>query len=81
MTMVIDRWNKAFGGVHDSFSTHADDVDELQDLTKEVFIELYTSDNNYEDIKRILQITEDITTPGLGSLDITEVMNSDYFFS
>ena len=81
MCMVIDRWDSAFGGVHDSFSTYADDVDELQVLTKQVFIEMYTSENNYADIKRILQVEEDITLPGLGSLDITEVTNSDYFFT
>ena len=81
MTMVIDRWDGAFGGVHDSFSTHADEVDELQQLTKDVFIEMYTSDNNYEDIKRILQVETDLDLPGIGSLDINEVNNSDYFFA
>jgi DNA-directed RNA polymerase len=81
MTMVIDRWDGAFGGVHDSFSTHADEVDELQQLTKEVFIEMYTSDNNYEDIKRILRVETDLDLPHVGSLDINEVNNSDYFFA
>ena len=82
MCTVVSRWDGAFGGVHDSFSTHADDVDDLQLLTKQVFVEFYTSDNNYEDIKRMI-LTEDtgLDTPGLGSLDINEVMKSDYFFS
>ena len=82
MCMVVSRWDSAFGGVHDSFSTYADDVDALQKLTKQVFVEFYTSDNNYNDIKRMI-LSEDIEldTPGLGSLDINEVLNSDYFFS
>ena len=82
MCMVISRWGSAFGGVHDSFSTYADDVDDLQQLTKEVFVEFYTSDNNYKDIQRMI-LTDDVEldTPGLGSLDVNEVMNSDYFFT
>ena len=82
MCMVVSRWGSAFGGVHDSFSTYADDVDDLQQLTKEVFVEFYTSDNNYKDIQRMI-LTDDVEldTPGLGSLDIRSVMNSDYFFA
>ena len=81
MSVVAAGWYSSFGGVHDSFSTYADDVDELQRLTKAVFINMYTSDNNYKDILRILQVEEDITLPGLGSLDINEVNNAQYFFS
>ena len=82
MCMVIDQWDKSFGGVHDSFSTHADDVDDLQLLTKEIFINMYADDDNYQGIKNRI-LTED--TPNLtyftGDLDIREVINSDYFFS
>ena len=85
MCNVIDRWDGAFGGVHDSFSTHADDVDNLQQLTKEVFIQQYTPLNgdNYRGIKRMLDL-EDIQLqeePNVGTLDLMEVTNSDYFFS
>ena len=81
MCLVIDRWNGSFGGVHDSFSTHADDVDDLLQLTKEVFIEMYAHDDNYKGIAdRILRTNPGITLDS-GPLDIKEVMNSDYFFS
>ena len=82
MCLVLDRWNGAFGGVHDSFSTHANDVDDLQQLTKEVFIEMYADDDNYQGIKnRILTEDDPNLTRSMGDLNIREVMNSDYFFS
>ena len=82
MCLVLSQWGGAFGGVHDSFSTHADDVDELLSLTKAVFIDMYDSGSNFQDIKRILQLEDaPITEPNLGSLNITEVKDSDYFFS
>ena len=80
MCLVIDRWDHAFAGVHDSFSTHADDVDDLLQLTKEVFIEMYAHDDNYRGIAdRILRTNPGITLDS-GPLNIKEVMNSDYFF-
>ena len=82
MCLVMDRWDRAFGGVHDSFSTYADDVDDLQQLTKDVFIEMYADDDNFQGIAdRILTTNPGITIPGSGSLDINEVNNSDYFFA
>ena len=82
MCLVLSQWGGAFGGVHDSFSTHADDVDELLSLTKAVFIDMYDSGSNFQDIKRILQLEDaPVTEPNLGSLKITEVKDSDYFFS
>ena len=80
MCLVIDRWNGSFGGVHDSFSTHADDVDDLLQLTKEVFIEMYSHDDNYKGIAdRILRTNPGITLDS-GPLNINAVEESDYFF-
>ena len=80
MCLVIDRWNGSFGGVHDSFSTHADDVDDLLQLTKEVFIEMYAHDDNYRGIAdRILRTNPGITLDS-GPLNINAVEESDYFF-
>ena len=82
MCLVLSQWGGAFGGVHDSFSTHADDVDDLLSLTKAVFMDMYDSGSNFQDIKRILQLEDaPVTEPNLGSLNITEVKDSDYFFS
>ena len=84
MCNVVAEWDRDFGGVHDSFSTHADDVDDLLELTKEIFIEQYTPENgnNFEGIKRMLGLEDSVTTiPNLGTLNIEEIRKSDYFFA
>ena len=84
MAMVIDEWDGTFGAVHDSFSTHACDVDNLLVLTKQKFVEMYDVDNFYDYIeeKLISDKTElDVEQPQLGSLQIQEIYDSDYFFA
>ena len=84
MALVIEEWNGDFGAVHDSFSTHACDVDKLLASTKQKFISMYAVDNFYDHIKDQL-ITDqeelDVEQPALGSLNIEEIEDSDYFFA
>jgi DNA-directed RNA polymerase len=86
MALVIcrlkDNGNKSFGAIHDSFSVHACDVDELVGVTKDEFIKIYQSDV-LEDLKA--QITSgdlecDIAQPIKGNLDLEDIRDSDYFF-
>ena len=84
MANVIDKWNGDFGAVHDSFSTHAPDVELLLGHTKREFIEMYDVDNYYEEIEsQLVKDTTDITAdrPELGDLNIEEIGDSDYFFA
>ena len=82
MALVISEWNGCFAAVHDSFSTHASDVDNLLDLTKQVFIRMYDYDNYFEVIRNFITDAEDdVEQPALGTLDIKEIENSDYFFA
>ena len=82
MALVLDKWSGDFGAVHDSFATHACDVDELLALTKQKFVEIYDVDNFYDYIrKEITNNTDDVEQPILGELDIKEVYDSDYFFA
>ena len=84
MAMVIDEWDGTFGAVHDSFSTHACDVDDLLALTKRKFVEMYDVDNFYNYIRDQIvtdQTDIDVEQPQLGSLQIQEIYNSDYFFA
>jgi len=82
MALVISEWNGCFAAVHDSFSTHASDVDRLLDLTKQVFIRMYDYDNYFEVIRNFITDAEDdVEQPTLGTLDIKEIENSDYFFA
>ena len=84
MSLVIDEWNGTFGAVHDSFSTHACDVDDLLALTKSKFIEMYDVDNFYDYIENQLITNKtdlDVDQPDRGSLQIREIEDSDYFFA
>ena len=84
MSKVISKWGADFGAVHDSFSVHACDVDELLDLIKEEFIIMYSYSNFFEVIEKMIITNPDnfnYNQPKLGSLDIREVKNSDYFFA
>lgn len=83
MMCILAGWDKAFAGVHDSFSTHASYVEELSDLTKEVFIQMYNIENPYQDIVDRLLVGPkeyDGNLPDLGTLDIEDVRKSAYFF-
>ena len=82
MALVIEDWEHTFGAVHDSFSTHAGNVDDLLEKTKTVFINMYDTDNYFDIIRNNLTNNEDeVEQPELGSLDIQEIYNSDYFFA
>ena len=82
MAMVIDDWKGTFGAIHDSFSTHACDVDDLLELTKDVFVNMYNTKNYFDIIqKNITGGTDNIKQPTLGTLDVQEVYDSDYFFA
>jgi hypothetical protein len=79
MSIVIDQFKGDFAAVHDSFSTHASDVEELLAITKSVFIGMYNEDNYFNNIQARIEATA--TQPELGSLNIEDVEKSDYFFA
>ena len=84
MAIVIDNWNNDFGAVHDSFSTHACDVEHLLELTKSVFINMYNVDNFYDYIENELisdKTNLDVGQPNRGSLNVEDIYQSDYFFA
>ena len=82
MALIIDDWKGAFGAIHDSFSTHACDVDNLLGTTKDKFVSMYDEDNLFNKIRNdITGGTDDVSQPDIGSLEIQEVYDSDYFFA
>ena len=84
MALVVDKWNGDFGAVHDSFSTHAPDVELLLGHTKREFIDMYDVTNYYQTIEDYLvKDMSDVTVdrPELGNLNIEEIQDSDYFFA
>jgi DNA-directed RNA polymerase len=83
MANVIRNFGGSFGAVHDSFSTHANDVDKLQQITKEEFIKQYDYENFFDVIQNNLMKHKDsftYTQPTLGDLNVSDVINSQYFF-
>ena len=84
MAIVISRWDKEFGAVHDSFSTHPNHVAELTTLTRQVFLEMYNGEDIFEDIREnILSDSTncDVGVPERGDLEIGLVSDSTYFFA
>ena len=84
MASVILSWNNDFGAVHDSFSVHACDVDDLLKLIKNNFIRMYSYNNFFEEIEKMIITNPDnfnYDQPKLGALNIREVKDSDYFFA
>ncbi|XP_054821958.1 DNA-directed RNA polymerase 3, chloroplastic-like isoform X2 [Prosopis cineraria] len=73
-----------FAGVHDSFWTHACDVEKMNQILREEFVGLYRSpilENLLEDFQKSYP---GLTFPGLperGDFDLRKVLESPYFFN
>lgn len=81
MAHVIANFPGCFGAVHDSFSTHASDVDTLLSTTKEKFIDLYSTENWFEEfLPMICRHPFNQPNPQLGDYDVNEVRDATYFF-
>jgi len=77
------RTGRTFAGVHDSYWTHACDVEDLAKVLREQFVELYSMPV-LEDLKRQFEMDYKVSLPPLppkGNLDLNVVKNSPYFFS
>jgi len=83
MANVICSFSDNFGAVHDSFSTHANDVKRLQEITKKQFVIQYNYSNFFDILQdNLMKHKESFTyaQPSLGDLNINDVFNSEYFF-
>ncbi|MGZ2448538.1 DNA-directed RNA polymerase [Rhizobium ruizarguesonis] len=82
------RGVRAFFMIHDSFAVPAAQADLLWFETRRVFVELYTSNDVLQQFRAgvIEQLPEELhakveQVPAKGSLDLNEVLTSDYFFA
>lgn len=81
--LEMERRGLAFSAVHDSFWTHACDVDEMNGVLRDAFVELHGRPLLDE-----LKTTWELRYPGLtfpdvpekGDLDLGEVRDATYFF-
>jgi len=67
--------------IHDSYGTHASDCRALYESIRVQFYEMYK--NNDILVKWLAQQPDigEIELPSNGKLDLTEVLNSEYFFA
>lgn len=73
----------SFAAVHDSYWTHACDVDEMRHKLRESFVELYEQpilENLRESIVMRYPNLDCPPLPERGELNLSEVMKSSYFF-
>ncbi|KAM4132098.1 hypothetical protein ACJW30_01G224600 [Castanea mollissima] len=87
MMMTANSCKKAglnFAGVHDSYWTHACDVDELSRILREKFVELYEMpilENLLESFQQSFPTLSFPPLPERGDFDLRDVLESPYFFN
>ncbi|RAL46781.1 hypothetical protein DM860_005060 [Cuscuta australis] len=85
MTAVAcKRAGLRFAGVHDSYWTHACDVDEMSKILREKFVELYEKPILEDLLESFQQSFPTLSFPPLperGDFDLKDVLGSPYFFN
>ncbi|CAM8942508.1 unnamed protein product [Rhodiola kirilowii] len=85
MTAIACRdANLRFAGVHDSYWTHACDVDTMNRILREKFVELYEMpilENLLESFQKAYPTLTFPSLPERGNLDLRQVLDSPYFFN
>lgn len=74
---------QSFACIHDDFGTHAEDTDKLHTALRWAFVELYSTNDVLADFRDSLQTTCSVTLPPVpakGTLNLTEIQHSPYFF-
>ncbi|XP_011069583.1 DNA-directed RNA polymerase 3, chloroplastic [Sesamum indicum] len=73
-----------FAGVHDSFWTHACDVDRMNQILREKFVDLYSMpilENLLESFQTSYPMLTFPPLPNRGDFDLEKVIESPYFFN
>jgi len=78
MALVIADWEGDFAAVHDSYSAHAGDVEDLMVKTRQKFVSIYDKENFYDTIP--FGKGFEGVVPTIGKLSIKDVADSTYFF-
>jgi DNA-directed RNA polymerase len=76
--------NLSFAAVHDSFWTHASDVDQMNIFIREEFIKMYEDDPLVKlkhSLEQRFPFEKFPDLPEKGKLDLNEILKSTYFFS
>jgi DNA-directed RNA polymerase len=79
----VHEMGLTFASVHDSFWTHAGDVEEMSKVLRESFVRLHSEpilQRLYENFKKSHPSVDFPEVPQRGNLDLNEVIKSKYFF-
>ena len=79
-----DRLKITFASIHDSFWTHASDVDTMNQIIRECFIELHNKPilyDLYQTLKVLHPNIQFCEPPKQGNFQLNEVKQSEFFFS
>ncbi|KAE8648775.1 DNA-directed RNA polymerase 1B, mitochondrial [Cucumis sativus] len=82
--LACKRAGLNFAGVHDSYWTHACDVDEMNIILRKKFVELYEApilENLLKDFQKSFPNLKFPPLPVGGDFDLKEVLQSTYFFN
>ncbi|KAJ3679190.1 hypothetical protein LUZ60_017201 [Juncus effusus] len=82
--IACHRHGLTFAGVHDSYWTHACDVDKMNRILREKFVELYSIpilENLLESFETSFPELEFPPLPETGDFDLRHVLDSPYFFN
>ena len=81
---LVKKGLSDFMTVHDSFATHANDVELLSKTLREEFINIYKKpilENFIKDVENRYNIKIDEKIPYIDDFDLDEILNSKYFFA
>jgi DNA-directed RNA polymerase len=72
--------------IHDSYATHAADMEALRGILREEFVKMYTNDKPLEKLRQTLLPAKEreagkVPAIAIGDFDIAQVLESEYFFS
>jgi DNA-directed RNA polymerase len=86
--IACHRHGLVFAAVHDSFWTHASDVDQMNALLRDEFVALHSGDllaqlsaSFRRDFPEVKWDADALALPKMGDLDLEEVKKSTYFFA
>ena len=65
--------------IHDDYGTHAADAEDMYHIIREVFVKMYEQNDPIEEFARAYPVCP--MPPKKGTLDLREVLKSQYFFS
>lgn len=81
LVRVINEFDGCIVPIHDSFATHACDVDQMHKVLRSEFVHMYSESDPLANLASVVQqfVEDTITMPAKGKLDLNKVLESEFF--